>query len=86
MEQFCITSPHDNASWQMFDDMISNAETFYQDLAIPYRMVNIVSGTTSFINASCACISLIHVNCSIDIHEQMNVWLSLVHCNMSGSS
>ncbi|KAK2184982.1 hypothetical protein NP493_248g00013 [Ridgeia piscesae] len=44
VEQFCITSPHDNASWQMFDDMISNAETFYQDLAIPYRMVNIVSG------------------------------------------
>lgn len=29
----------------MFDDMISNAELFYQQLGIPYRVVNIVSGT-----------------------------------------
>ena len=49
-------------------------------------MVNIVSGITSFINALCACISLIHVNCSIVVHEQRNVWLSLVHCNLSRSS
>ena len=44
MEQFCITSPHDDASWKMMDEMIANAEEFYQSLGIPYRIVNIVSG------------------------------------------
>ena len=44
MEQFCITSPHDNESWLMMDEMIGNAEAFYQALNIPYRIVNIVSG------------------------------------------
>ena len=44
VEQFCLTSPHDNASWEMMDEMIGNAERFYQLLEIPYRIVNIVSG------------------------------------------
>jgi len=44
VEQFCITSPHDDASWKMMDEMIANAEEFYQSLGIPYRIVNIVSG------------------------------------------
>uniref|UniRef100_T1JGF7 serine--tRNA ligase n=1 Tax=Strigamia maritima TaxID=126957 RepID=T1JGF7_STRMM len=44
IEQFCITSPHDEISWQTFDEMIANAEDFYQALGIPYRLVNIVSG------------------------------------------
>lgn len=44
MEQFCITSPHDNKSWEMMDEMIANAEDFCQELNIPYRVVNIVSG------------------------------------------
>jgi len=44
VEQFCITSPHDNKSWEMFDEMISNAEEFCQVLGIPYQVVNIVSG------------------------------------------
>lgn len=44
VEQFCITSPHDNESWKMMDEMIGNAEGFYQALGIPYRIVNIVSG------------------------------------------
>ncbi|XP_076283893.1 seryl-tRNA synthetase isoform X1 [Lasioglossum baleicum] len=44
VEQFCLTSPHENKSWQMMEEMISNAEQFYQDLEIPYRIVNIVSG------------------------------------------
>ena len=39
-----MTSPHDDISWKMFDEMISNAESFYQQLGIPYRVVNIVSG------------------------------------------
>jgi seryl-tRNA synthetase len=44
IEQFCITSPHDNQSWKMFEEMIGNAEEFNKRLGIPYRIVNIVSG------------------------------------------
>jgi hypothetical protein len=44
VEQFCITAPTDNKSWEMFDEMIGNAERFTQSLGIPYRVVNIVSG------------------------------------------
>ncbi|XP_037026417.1 serine--tRNA ligase, cytoplasmic [Bradysia coprophila] len=44
VEQFVLTSPHDNKSWEMMDEMIGNAEKFCQDLGIPYRIVNIVSG------------------------------------------
>lgn len=39
-----MTSPHDNKSWEMMEEMISNAEDYYQALGIPYRIVNIVSG------------------------------------------
>lgn len=44
VEQFVLTSPHDNESWKMMDEMINNTETFCQQLGIPYRIVNIVSG------------------------------------------
>ncbi|KAI1897182.1 hypothetical protein AGOR_G00080580 [Albula goreensis] len=44
IEQFVFASPHDNKSWEMFDEMIGTAEEFYQSLGIPYRIVNIVSG------------------------------------------
>ncbi|KAM7363616.1 seryl-tRNA synthetase [Cochliomyia hominivorax] len=44
IEQFVLTSPHDNKSWEMMDEMINNAEMFCQSLEIPYRVVNIVSG------------------------------------------
>ncbi|KAM6454483.1 serine--tRNA ligase, cytoplasmic [Liasis olivaceus] len=45
IEQFVYASPHDNKSWEMFDEMISTAEEFYQSLGIPYHIVNIVSGS-----------------------------------------
>ncbi|KAL5725500.1 serine--tRNA ligase [Ranunculus cassubicifolius] len=44
VEQFCITSPNDNESWTMFEEMIKNSEDFYKELNIPYRVVSIVSG------------------------------------------
>ncbi|KAF7268046.1 hypothetical protein GWI33_018788 [Rhynchophorus ferrugineus] len=44
VEQFCLTSPFDNKSWEMMEEMIANAEQFYQALEIPYRVINIVSG------------------------------------------
>ena len=39
-----MTSPANNASWEAFEEMIANAEEFYQKLGLPYRIVNIVSG------------------------------------------
>lgn len=44
IEQFCVTSPKDNNSWEMMEEMIKNAEDFYKALGLPYRVVNIVSG------------------------------------------
>ncbi|XP_060076412.1 serine--tRNA ligase, cytoplasmic-like [Ylistrum balloti] len=44
VEQFCLSSPHDNKSWELFDEMITNAEDFNKLLGIPYRIVSIVSG------------------------------------------
>ncbi|XP_076070434.1 putative serine--tRNA ligase, cytoplasmic [Mytilus galloprovincialis] len=44
VEQFVLTSPHDNKSWEIFEEMIGNAEEFNKVLGIPYRVVNIVSG------------------------------------------
>ncbi|KAK3131103.1 hypothetical protein QOZ80_6BG0502090 [Eleusine coracana subsp. coracana] len=42
VEQFCITAPED--SWEMLEEMIKNAEDFYQELGLPYRVVSVVSG------------------------------------------
>jgi len=44
VEQFVITSPHDDESWKALDMMVENAEKFCQLLGIPYRVVAIVSG------------------------------------------
>jgi len=44
IEQFVLTSPFDDESWKMFEDMIGHAEAFVQALGLPYQVVNIVSG------------------------------------------
>lgn len=44
IEQFVYSSPHDNKSWEIFEEMMATAEEFYQSLGIPYHIVNIVSG------------------------------------------
>uniref|UniRef100_A0A5B7BBX8 serine--tRNA ligase n=1 Tax=Davidia involucrata TaxID=16924 RepID=A0A5B7BBX8_DAVIN len=44
VEQFCITSPNGNESWDMHEEMIKNSEDFYKMLQIPYQIVAIVSG------------------------------------------
>jgi hypothetical protein len=33
-----------NASWEMMEHMLENSESFYQQLGLPYQVVNIVSG------------------------------------------
>ncbi|KAF8352086.1 hypothetical protein F5887DRAFT_933888 [Amanita rubescens] len=42
VEQFVITDP--GKSWEMFEQMISTSEEFYQSLGLRYRIVGIVSG------------------------------------------
>eukprot|EP00887_Chlorella_sp_A99_P003561 scaffold7.g3561.t1 len=37
VEQFVVTSPHDGESWKALDEMLANAEAFYQALGLPYR-------------------------------------------------
>lgn len=44
VEQFVICSPEGDESWRLMEEMLTNAETFYQMLDLPYRVVNIVSG------------------------------------------
>ncbi|CAJ0573785.1 unnamed protein product, partial [Mesorhabditis spiculigera] len=44
VEQFVLTSPFENKSWEAFTEMIGNAEEYCQLLGIPYHVVCIVSG------------------------------------------
>jgi seryl-tRNA synthetase len=44
VEQFVVASPDGDASWRVFEEMLANAEAFYQGLGLAYRVVNIVSG------------------------------------------
>ncbi|XP_047078149.1 serine--tRNA ligase-like [Lolium rigidum] len=44
IEQFCVTSPNDNESWEMHEEMIKNSEDFYKEIGLPYQVVSIVSG------------------------------------------
>ncbi|CAN6163003.1 unnamed protein product [Urochloa humidicola] len=44
VEQFCITAPDGDASWEMHEEMIKNAEDFYAELGVACRVVNVVSG------------------------------------------
>ena len=44
VEQFVVASPAGNASWEAMEGMLGVAESCYQSLNIPYRIVNIVSG------------------------------------------
>lgn len=42
VEQFVLTKPED--SWAELERMIGTSEEFMQELGLPYRVVNIVSG------------------------------------------
>jgi hypothetical protein len=33
VEQFCITSPNDNESWEMHEEMLKNSEDFYKSVS-----------------------------------------------------
>lgn len=42
VEQFVFCKPEQ--SWNIFEELIRNAEELYQKLGLPYRVVNIASG------------------------------------------
>ncbi len=42
VEQFIFCKPDE--SWNLHDELLSNAESIFQELEIPYRIVNIASG------------------------------------------
>lgn len=42
VEQFIFCLPEE--SWNLFEELIRNAEEIYQDLELPYRIVNVCSG------------------------------------------
>jgi seryl-tRNA synthetase len=44
IEQFCITEPGNNKSWEMLEEMIGNAEDVNKLLGIPSQVITIVSG------------------------------------------
>jgi seryl-tRNA synthetase len=44
IEQFCVTSPNGNDSWEMHEEMLKNSEDFYKEIGLPYQVVSIVSG------------------------------------------
>lgn len=44
IEQFCVTSPDDELSYEMLEDMIKNAEEFYKSIGLTYQVISIVSG------------------------------------------
>jgi seryl-tRNA synthetase len=44
VEQFSIVSSEGDLSWAMMEEMLGNAEDFYQALGLPYHVINIVSG------------------------------------------
>ena len=38
VEQFFVTSCHNNASWEAFEEMLTNAEDFYTSLGLHYQV------------------------------------------------
>lgn len=44
VEQFCVTSPEENLSYEMLEEMINNAENFYKSIGLTYQVISIVSG------------------------------------------
>ena len=53
VEQFVITSPHEDASWQAMDQMINNAENLCKVLGISYRFKVFLLNSSVF---ACHCI------------------------------
>ena len=38
VEQFFVTSPDNNKSWEAMEEMLHNAETFYSSLGLGYQV------------------------------------------------
>ncbi|CAN6206696.1 unnamed protein product [Urochloa humidicola] len=47
VEQFCITSPDGNESWEMHEEMINNSEEFYRELGIAGQVVSALNNAAA---------------------------------------
>nr|UXY88384.1 seryl-tRNA synthetase [Cryptomonas curvata] len=45
IEQFVISDSSDIDTWLLFEDLLNNAKNFYYSLKVPFRLINIASGT-----------------------------------------
>ena len=61
VEQFFVTSCNNNASWEAFEEMLSNAEDFYTSLGLHYQV-----GILPFVR-----VYLLGWN---SLHESHSVW------------
>ena len=50
VEQFCITSPNDEESWEMHEEMIKNSEEFYQQVTV---FTNFILFADDFVVRTC---------------------------------
>jgi len=49
VEQFFVTSPDNNKSWEAMEEMLHNAEEFYKSLGLGYQVSLLSSLTFKFI-------------------------------------
>jgi seryl-tRNA synthetase len=49
VEQIIFSRPED--SWKLHEELVSNVESIYRNLGIPYRVVVLCSGDTGFMSA-----------------------------------
>ena len=49
VEQFFVTSPDNNKSWEAMEEMLHNAEEFYKSLGLGYQVSLLSSLTLKFI-------------------------------------
>ena len=49
VEQFCITSPIGNSSWEMHEEMLKNSEEFYQNVSLLFTHLSFLGCVYSFL-------------------------------------
>lgn len=78
MEQFFVTSPDNDASWAALEEMLTNAEDFYQALEVPYQVM--------LFSVRCVLLSNLAINCAQKKKLLARVALAIVlqgiqHCH-----
>ncbi|KAL0746651.1 hypothetical protein Bca101_028653 [Brassica carinata] len=56
IEQFCVTSPDENKSWEMLEEMMKNSEEFYQASNEETKYVHMLNSTLTATERTICCI------------------------------